>query len=101
MAAVAVPQHLATSRVSQAAAGARTHLGLTHFSLQLLLSFLHSARLTLALSIVNEHIDFEVSHYCTTHCIIDSLLLHHIPALPDQYALICSTYALLYQVSIQ
>jgi len=61
LAAVAVPQHLATSRVSQAAAGARTHLGLTQFSLQLLLSFLHSARLTLALSIINEHIDFEVA----------------------------------------
>ena len=60
MAAVAVPQHIPTSRVAQAASAARTHLTLTHFSLQLLLSFLHSARLTLVLSIVNEHTDFEV-----------------------------------------
>ena len=60
LAAVAVPQHLGTSRVAQAVVGSRTHLSLTHFSLQLLLSFLHSARLTLVLSIVNEHTDFEV-----------------------------------------
>ena len=60
LAAVAVPQHLATSRVAQAAAGARTHLTLTSFSLELLMGFLHSARLPLVLGVLNEHADFNV-----------------------------------------
>ncbi len=60
LAAVAVPQHLATSRVAQAAAGARTHLTLTGFSLELLMGFLHSARLPLVLGVLNEHADFNV-----------------------------------------
>jgi len=57
---VAVPQHLATSRVAQAAAGSRTHLTLTGFSLELLMGFLHSARLSLVLGILNEHVTFQV-----------------------------------------
>lgn len=60
LAAVAVPQHLATSRVAQAAAGSRTHLTLTGFSLELLMGFLHSARLSLVLGILNEHVTFQV-----------------------------------------
>jgi hypothetical protein len=60
LAAVAVPQHLATSRVAQAAAGARAHLTLTGFSLELLMGFLHSARLPLVLGVLNEHGDFNV-----------------------------------------
>ena len=60
LAAVAVPQHLATSRVAQAAAGSRTHLTLTGFSLELLMGFLHSARLPLVLGVLNEHADFNV-----------------------------------------
>lgn len=61
LAAVAVPQHLATSRVAQAAAGSRTHISLTGFSLELLMGFLHSARLSLVLGILNEHADFHVT----------------------------------------
>lgn len=57
---MAVPQHLATSRVAQAAAGSRTHLTLTGFSLELLMGFLHSARLPLVLGVLNEHADFNV-----------------------------------------
>ena len=44
----------------QAAAGGRAHLTLTRFSLELLLGFLHAARLSLVLSILNEHADFQV-----------------------------------------
>ncbi len=73
MAAVAVPQHIPTSRVAQAASAARTHLTLTHFSLQLLLSFLHSARLTLVLSIVNEHTNFEVRAGSAEGCQLNRL----------------------------
>jgi hypothetical protein len=60
LAAVAVPQHLATSRVAQAAAGSRAHISLTGFSLELLMGFLHSARLSLVLGVLNEHADFNV-----------------------------------------
>ncbi len=60
LAAVAVPQHLATSRVAQAAVGSRMHISLTGFSLELLMAFLHSARLSLVLSILNDHVTFQV-----------------------------------------
>lgn len=66
LAAVAVPQHLASSRVAQAAAGSRAHITLTGFSLELLMGFLHSARLSLVLGVLNEHADFNVGSSAAT-----------------------------------
>ena len=58
---VLVPQHLQTNRIAQAALAGRHRVQLSSAAAELLMRFLHSARLTLLLALVNEYLELAVS----------------------------------------
>ncbi len=56
-----MPQHLQTNRIAQAALAGRHRVQLSAAAAELLMRFLHSARLTLLLALVNEYLELAVS----------------------------------------
>ncbi len=58
---VLVPQHLQTNRIAQAALAGRHRVQLSAAAAELLMRFLHSARLTLLLALINEYLELAVS----------------------------------------
>ena len=54
------PQHLQTNRTAQAALAGRYRVRLPAAAAELLTRFLHAARLTLLLALVNEYIELHV-----------------------------------------
>ena len=70
---VLVPQHLQTNRTAQAALAGRHRVQLSATAAELLMRFLHSARLTLLLALVNEYLEVAVrvalhAKPCERHC---------------------------------
>ena len=61
---VAVPEHIGTNRIAQAAKASRYPITLSTYSFQLLMSFLQNAKLWLLLSIVNQHLKLQVCFAC-------------------------------------
>ena len=57
---VLVPQHLQTNRTAQAALAGRHRVQLSAAAAELLMRFLHSARLALLLALVNEYLEVSV-----------------------------------------
>jgi len=55
-----VPQHLQTNRTAQAALAGRHRVQLSAAAAELLMRFLHSARLALLLALVNEYLEVSV-----------------------------------------
>ncbi len=55
-----VPQHLQTNRTAQAALAGRHRVQLSTAAAELLMRFLHSARLALLLALVNEYLEVSV-----------------------------------------
>lgn len=58
--AVAVPEHIGSNRVAQAARAARYPVTLSTYSFQLLMAFLQGSKLWLLLGIVNQYIKVQV-----------------------------------------
>lgn len=57
---VAVPEHISSNRVAQAARAARYPVTLSTYSFQLLMAFLQGSKLWLLLGIVNQYIKVQV-----------------------------------------